>query len=122
MCERYSRTTREEELARQYNIPVPPELDLPISYYIAPSQNVLVIRFNPKSAQRSLDVLRLGLIPYWAKDPKIGYRTINARLEPVDTTPSFREAFKKRRCLIRLTATMDKSQPFGLTDVAIQSK
>jgi hypothetical protein len=36
MCERYSRTTREEELARQYNIPVPPELDLPISYYIAP--------------------------------------------------------------------------------------
>jgi putative SOS response-associated peptidase YedK len=85
-------------------------------------QNVLVIRFNPKSAQRSLDVLRLGLIPDWAKDPKIGYRTINARLEPVHTTPSFREAFKKRRCLIRLTATMDKSQPFALTDVAIQSK
>jgi len=58
MCGRYRRTTKEEELARQYKIPIPPELDLPISYNIAPSQNVLVIRFNPKWAQRSLDDLR----------------------------------------------------------------
>jgi putative SOS response-associated peptidase YedK len=61
---------------------------------------VLAIRFNQKKAQRSLDALRWGLIPYCAKDPKIGYRTINARMESVDTAPSFREAFKKRRCLI----------------------
>jgi putative SOS response-associated peptidase YedK len=47
-----------------------------------------------------LDVLRWGLIPYWAKDPKIAYKTINTRVETVDTAPSFREAFKKRRCLI----------------------
>jgi putative SOS response-associated peptidase YedK len=100
MCRRYRRTTREEELARIYRIPIPPQFDLPISYNIAPNQNVLVIRFNPKRTQRSLDALRWGLIPYWAKDPKIGYRTINARMESVDTAPSFREAFKKRRCLI----------------------
>ena len=100
MCGRYRRTTKEEELARIYRIPIPPQLDLPISFNIAPSQNVLVIRFNPKKAQRSLDALRWGLVPYWAKDPKIGYRTINARMESVDTAPSFREAFKKRRCLI----------------------
>jgi putative SOS response-associated peptidase YedK len=41
-----------------------------------------------------------GLIPHWAKDPKIAYRTINARAEPVDKAPSFRQAFAKRRCLI----------------------
>jgi putative SOS response-associated peptidase YedK len=60
MCGRYRRTTKEEELARLYNIPVPSQLDLPISYNIARSQNVLVIRFNPKTAQRSLDELRWG--------------------------------------------------------------
>jgi putative SOS response-associated peptidase YedK len=51
---------------------------LPISYNIAHSQKVLTIRFNRKSQQRSLDALQWGLIPYWAKDPKIAYRTINA--------------------------------------------
>jgi putative SOS response-associated peptidase YedK len=44
--------------------------------------------------------LRWGLIPHWAKDPKIAYKTINARVETVDTAPSYRQAFKKRRCLI----------------------
>jgi putative SOS response-associated peptidase YedK len=44
--------------------------------------------------------LQWGLIPYWAKDPKIAYKAINARVETVDTAPSYRQAFKKRRCLI----------------------
>jgi putative SOS response-associated peptidase YedK len=47
-----------------------------------------------------LDALRWGLIPYWATDSKIAYKTINVRAETVDTAPSYREAFKKRRCLI----------------------
>jgi putative SOS response-associated peptidase YedK len=47
-----------------------------------------------------LDALRWGLIPYWAKDPRIAYKTINARVETVDTARSYRQAFKKRRCLI----------------------
>ena len=42
----------------------------------------------------------MGLIPYWSKDAKISYRTINARMESIDTAPSFRDAFKRRRCLI----------------------
>jgi putative SOS response-associated peptidase YedK len=42
----------------------------------------------------------MDLIPNWAKDPKIGYKTINARAETVDTAPSYREGFRKRRCLI----------------------
>src|SRR6266705_3679768 len=55
---------------------------------------------GPKTQQRSLDALQWGLIPYWAKDPKIAYRTANARAETVDKAPSFRQAFRKRRCLI----------------------
>jgi putative SOS response-associated peptidase YedK len=47
-----------------------------------------------------LDILRWGLIPNWAKDPKIAYKTINARAETIDTSPSYRQAFEKRRCLI----------------------
>jgi putative SOS response-associated peptidase YedK len=100
MCGRYRRTTQEEELARLYHIPIPKQTDLPISYNIAPSQKVLTIRFNPETQARSLDALQWGLIPYWVKDPKIAYRTINARAETVDKAPSFRQAFRKRRCLI----------------------
>ena len=100
MCGRYRRTTAAEELARRYHIPIPPQRDLPISWNIAPTQDVLAIRFNPESKQRTLDTLRWGLIPSWAKDPKIAYKTINARVETVDTAPSYRQAFVKRRCLI----------------------
>src|ERR1700720_2094439 len=100
MCGRYRRTTSEEELARRYHIPIPPQRDLPISWNVAPTQDVLAIRFNPKSKVRTLDTLRWGLIPSWAKDPKIAYKTINARVETVDTGPSYRQALIKRRCLI----------------------
>jgi len=91
MCGRYRRTTKEEELARLYHIPIPPQRDLPISWNIAPSQDVLAIRFRPKTGQRSLDALRWGLVPYWANDPKIGYRTINAKMESVESARSFRQ-------------------------------
>src|SRR5580700_4732663 len=100
MCGRYRRTTSEEELARRYHIPIPPQRDLPISWNIAPTQDVLAIRFHPETKQRTLDILRWGLIPNWAKDPKIAYKTINARAETIDTSPSYRQAFEKRRCLI----------------------
>jgi putative SOS response-associated peptidase YedK len=52
-------------------IPIPPQLDLPISYNIAPTQNVLAIRRNPETGERTLDALRWGFIPNWAKDEKI---------------------------------------------------
>ena len=100
MCGRYRRTTSEDELARRYHIPIPPQRDLPISWNIAPTQDVLAIRYNPETKQRTLDTLRWGLIPNSAKDAKIAYKTINARVETVDTAPPYRQAFKKRRCLV----------------------
>ena len=87
MCGRYRRTTKEEELARIYNIPIPKQPDLPVSYNIAPGEDILAIRFNPETGERSLDQLRWNLIPHWAKDQKIAYRTINARAETVDKAP-----------------------------------
>jgi putative SOS response-associated peptidase YedK len=59
-----------------------------------------LVRLNPETGERSLDALHWGLIPHWAKDKKVGYRTINARSETVDKTPAFRQAFRKRRCLV----------------------
>ncbi len=68
------------------------------SYNVAPSQQVVAV-VNDGEKNR-LGKLRWGLIPPWAKDSKIGYKMINARSETVDEKPSFRNAFKKKRCLV----------------------
>lgn len=67
-------------------------------YNIPPTSSVPVITLTDD--QRVLDTKRWGLIPSWAKDHKIGYRTINARSETLATKPAFRAAFQRRRCLI----------------------
>lgn len=66
-------------------------------YNIAPSQPVAVI---PNNDKKKLDFFVWGLIPSWAKDPGIGNRLINARSETVSEKPSFRAAFRRRRCLV----------------------
>lgn len=73
--------------------------------YLAPSYNVAPTDFRPivrldRDGQRELTVMRWGLVPYWAKDSKIGFSTINAKSETVTTSPTFREAMKRRRCLV----------------------
>jgi putative SOS response-associated peptidase YedK len=67
-------------------------------YNVAPTQLVPAVR--QEDGKRRLAMLRWGLIPSWAKDAKIGYRLINARADTVATKPSFRSAFKRRRCLV----------------------
>jgi putative SOS response-associated peptidase YedK len=74
--------------------------DLSPRYNVAPSQSVAVIRHFPQHPFPRLDMLRWGLIPGWASDMKIGYRMINARGETLAQKPSFRTAYKKRRCLV----------------------
>ena len=66
-------------------------------YNIAPTQDILTILNMPTP---KLTFTHWGLIPFWAKDKTIGYRMINARVETIATKPSFRESFKKRRCII----------------------
>ena len=74
-------------------------LDVEPRYNIAPTQFVAAIRDNDEK-QRELVMLRWGLVPFWAKDPAIGNRMINARAETVAEKPSYRAAFKHRRCVV----------------------
>jgi len=103
MCGRFTTKLTWQQLRDLYEITAPEprqdELELKPRYNIAPSQTVPVVRLHP-AGRRELALLRWGLIPFWSKDPKIAYRTINARAETVATAPAFRAAFKKRRCLI----------------------
>lgn len=98
MCGRYTLQATPEEIAAQFVIEEPP-LFKP-RYNIAPSQTVPVVRIRPDTTRHELVLLRWGLIPFWAKDPKIAYSTINAKAETVAEKPLFRSAFRKRRCLI----------------------
>jgi putative SOS response-associated peptidase YedK len=101
MCGRFSQTATPEMIAQEFDVAVPP-LFAP-RYNIAPSQPVAAIRIAPDTATRQLVLLRWGLIPSWAKDPKIGHQCINAKAETVAEKPSFRAAFKTRRCLVIAT-------------------
>ena len=89
------------------------------TYNGAPTDNLPVVRLD-RDGRRSLDLLRWGLIPYWAKDIKIGFSTINAMAETVDKKPVFREAFQRRRCLVPVDnfyewqKTGKESQPYAI--------
>jgi putative SOS response-associated peptidase YedK len=75
-------------------------LELAPSYNVAPSQNVLAVRLRPGTKEPEAVQLKWGLVPSWADDPKIEYRTINARLDTAPTKPAFRSAFKSCHCLV----------------------
>jgi putative SOS response-associated peptidase YedK len=59
-----------------------------------------VVRYDTRTGERSLDVMRWGLVPFWAKDIKVGFANINAKAEGIERRPAFREAFQQRRCLV----------------------
>ena len=105
MCGRFTARLTWQQLHDLYEIAAPDigprhgEPDLKPRYNVAPTDVMPVCRLN-RSGQREIAMLRWGLIPYWATDPKIAYKTINARAETVATAPAFREAFKRRRCLV----------------------
>ena len=96
MCGRFTLRTPASELAQMFALLDVAEL-IP-RYNIAPTQPVLTVRHHEQN--RILSSARWGLVPFWAKDLKIGARMINARSETIATKPAFRAAFKKRRCLI----------------------
>jgi len=97
MCGRYSITTAVEALRQLFDFQEQPNLKP--NYNVAPTQDVPIVRMED-DGKTHLRLLHWGLIPFWAKDKKIGYRMINARSESVAEKPSFRNAFKKRRCLV----------------------
>src|SRR5690606_26418140 len=100
VCGRYSLFTDYAILIDRFNVEkmAVDEGEYTPSYNVAPSQQIIAI-INDGHKNR-LGSLRWGLIPPWAKDEKIGYKMINARSETVAEKPSFRNAFKKKRCLV----------------------
>lgn len=100
MCGRYYRRSDKQRIAEAFRVGVPPTFEILPSYNIAPQTFQPVIRPNGETGERELVQMRWGLIPYWAKDAKIGYSTINAKSETCATSPTFREALKRRRCLV----------------------
>jgi putative SOS response-associated peptidase YedK len=98
MCGRYTVTVSEDELIARYMIEEPTNGLHKARFNVAPTQQVPVI-LNEHGLLK-LDSFKWGLIPFWAKDTKVGYKMINARADTVAEKPSFRSAFKQRRCLI----------------------
>jgi putative SOS response-associated peptidase YedK len=115
MCGRFTLTTPAARLAKALNLADVPEFAP--RFNIAPSQLVLTVRPLPDAKREAL-FLRWGLVPSWATDAKIGNRLLNARMETVTSKPSFRSAFRKRRCLIPADGFYEwqklgkKKQPF----------
>ncbi|MDO7487186.1 SOS response-associated peptidase [Peribacillus sp. NPDC096448] len=98
MCGRFTLFTDIEEIKERFDIQGSFDEEYQFSYNIAPSQSVLSV-INDGERNR-LGYLRWGLIPFWAKDVKVGYKMINARAETIAEKASFRNAYEKKRCLI----------------------
>ena len=119
MCSRYFLDADGNIIAYTFRIPAVPAVRK--RFNIAPTQPAPVVRMT-REGQREIAMLRWGLIPFWAKDPRIGTTMINARSEGIDSKPAFREAMKSRRCVIPATGFFEwqglrpgGKQPFAIT-------
>lgn len=97
MCGRFTHLYNWKQLHRLMRLTTAPQ-ELPLRYNVAPTQDAPVVLTD--KGERRLAMLRWGLVPFWADAPGIGGRLINARSESVATAPSFRAAFRKRRCVV----------------------
>jgi hypothetical protein len=94
--------------------------NVPPRYNGAPNQTMLVIRQNHQTGERSLDLLKWGLIPYWCEDAKGGRKPINAKAETVSRLPMFRDAYQRRRCIVPVDgffewrSTKGGKQPYAI--------
>jgi putative SOS response-associated peptidase YedK len=123
MCGRAKLETDVSEIKIAFRVPPEyPTPNFPPSWNVAPTDHLPIVRYDAKAhpsgdhspegkaAHRTLDLMRWGLVPYWAKDIKIGFSTINAMAETVDTKPVFREAFQRRRCIVAVDAFYEWKQ------------
>lgn len=122
MCGRFIQAASGEVLTQQLGLMLP--ADYAPRYNVAPNQTVLAIRATENGRQPAW--LRWGLIPAWAREPRLKYSTINARAETVAEKPAYRQAFRQRRCLIPADGfyewrkVADRKQPYciGMADGA----
>lgn len=99
MCGRFGLFASPQQVADQFNLPELPALEP--RYNIAPSEMIPSVGRRPGSPQPGFSNLRWGLVPHWVDDPDdFGANLVNARMETVEEKPSFRDPFRKRRCII----------------------
>ncbi len=117
MCGRFTQRADAKRLAKAFEVGETPRLEP--RYNIAPTQEILAVRNRGEG--REMTLLKWGLVPSWAKDASVGSRLINARSETVAEKPAFREAFKRRRCVVPADGffewkrTGERRQPFYFT-------
>ncbi len=98
MCGRYSLAGPNPSEVRE-RFALGPEIEVRRRWNVAPQDDVVAVTTTREGVPRG-DVLRWGLVPFWAKDPAVGDKTINARAETVAEKPAYRDAFRSRRCLV----------------------
>ena len=98
MCGRTALTAKPEDLREIFGLTEEPRI-VP-HYNVTPSQPLAVVRVVRGATGRTLESLRWGLVPFWADDPKMGHKLALARVETVATSPAFRDAVRKHRCLV----------------------
>ena len=98
MCGRYTLHQKTADLAKRYNLATIPD-SISKNFNVAPGQVMSVIT-ESESGKPTIELMKWGLIPVWAKDPRIGYKMINARSETIFEKPAWRSVIKKKRCLI----------------------
>ena len=99
MCGRARLSSDVSEIKLVFSIPPHrPTPNIAPNWNVAPTDPLPVVRYDVKAGERSLDVMRWGLVPFWAKDLKVGFANINAQAEGIETKPAFRKAFQGRRC------------------------
>src|SRR5580765_5080777 len=99
MCGRYRLTAKQRFIAEHFDLEES-EVHSSPRYNIAPTQEAAVVRQDRQQPKRLFSLMRWGLVPYWAKDASIGFKTINAMSETAAEKASFREAMRRRRCLV----------------------
>lgn len=108
MCGRYARRSDKQKIAEHFRAQLnPPEMPMPdADYNIAPTTFQPIIRQGKDSGQRKMILARWGLVPFFTKDLENvkGLSTINARAETITKAPTWREPFKKRRCIVPVSA------------------
>lgn len=107
MCGRYDLSDNPAAIKAKFKVAVVP--DFAANPDLRPTNTAPVVRRAHDSLQREVVLLRWGLVPSWAKELKFGVRCINARAETIASTPSFRAAYRKRRCLVPLNAFFEWS-------------
>lgn len=111
MCGRFAFYSPDEAASRLFGVSDAPELEP--RYNIAPTQFAPVVRQHDGGVRR-IQLLRWGLVPFWAKDKSIGNRMINARAETLATKPAYRDSYRKRRCLVPANGFFEWQKRGGL--------